>query len=92
VQSSKREKDKLAPDESQGFGTSWLVSSCAETVTKYHLRMKLMRRLKQEKMTQKVASFLNWIVQKEMRGNAKFATPRSCWRALPDHGDLELKD
>jgi hypothetical protein len=59
VQSSKREKDKLAPDESQGFGTSWLVSSCAETVTKYHLRMKLMRRLKQEKMTQKIASFLN---------------------------------
>jgi len=54
--------------------------------------MKLMRRLKQEKMTQKVASFLDWIVQKEMRGNAKFATPRSCWRALPDHGDLELKD
>jgi len=59
VQSSKREKDKLAHDESHGFGTSWLASSCAETVIKYHLRMKLMRRLKQEKMTQKVASFLD---------------------------------
>jgi hypothetical protein len=77
VQSSKREKDKPPHDEPHGFGTSWRASSCAETVIKYHLRMKLMRRLKQEKMTQEVASFLDWIVQKEMRGNAKFATTRS---------------